>query len=549
MNASSVAPPVGLGATAAPPATTPLRNAEKSRKHSTCAFADRVARLVLDTHDLIVTNVEALKDPPGQQAVVAGCCVWWPPSPPHDANVPKKNSVFRGEEQGQLECVSVARGTKFVLIDLQQAVLSPHHTRPRLLRDMHAEVMAIKGFRHWLSSNLVRFCEAGATLHLYVSSAPCGDSIVRRFAKGGLGPSFPDMPPYQWPTVGEKIQRAPFRYTQKQDGQGAFQTKTCSAGGEAPPSSSSVEEVPLLATPESSVSSSRPCSAGTPERVESSLLEAANGFSPRQLQGGAAPQKPLLSCSDRLLKYQVCGFQGRPSKLQLKNAPDSTTTIRLATLTVGRKFSCHHLNRAVWERFSFSALPKSIQPHAAPPVSCLVTTVKLDNTIYEGQNSGARFEDGKCWWGVATSSTTTPKTAGLQQFAVPECGTSTLWNGELLESSAPVVPQDGVALSDKKDNDDESSGRGTKIADRRGLVARRFRFWTIRPDENNADHSTSIGGASAGDHDDHASKMGDSDKESWLLRTSDPQLRSRDTEYEKRKTELFRFFRFDGVTD
>ena len=54
---------------------------------------------------------------------------------------------------------------------------------------------------------------------------------------------------------------------------------------------------------------------------------------------------------------------------------DSIPDIRLATIVVGRKFSLHHLERALFLR-----LPKNLRKHT---VSCLVTAKKFDLSKFE----------------------------------------------------------------------------------------------------------------------------------------------------------------------
>ena len=54
---------------------------------------------------------------------------------------------------------------------------------------------------------------------------------------------------------------------------------------------------------------------------------------------------------------------------------DSIPDIRLETIVVGRKFSLHHLERALFLR-----LPKNLRKHT---VSCLVTAKKFDLSKFE----------------------------------------------------------------------------------------------------------------------------------------------------------------------
>merc|ERR1712061_361240 len=115
-----------------------IRKAEKDRKFSTCQFADRVFHCVTKQLDQIVqkghwpeealpyrniigNDIESKLE--RQQAVLAGFLVY-----------DKKIDL--------LECVSLGMGTKFI-----DGHLTNQTGKSDVVHDMHAEVLAKKGFK------------------------------------------------------------------------------------------------------------------------------------------------------------------------------------------------------------------------------------------------------------------------------------------------------------------------------------------------------------------------------------------------------------------
>ena len=94
---------------------------------------------------------------------------------------------------------------------------------------------------------------------------------------------------------------------------------------------------------------------------------------------GKSQSTHLLTCSDKLLLWQHLGFAAEYNVFGRRQNEfpivDSIADIRLATIVVGRKFSLHHLERALFLR-----LPKNLRKHT---VSCLVTAKKFDLSKFE----------------------------------------------------------------------------------------------------------------------------------------------------------------------
>ena len=141
--------------------STTIRHAEK-RRNSTCALADAIAKAALDAWRSLDVRTS-------RQTVVAAIVL---------------------QHQGGCTCLSLGAGTK---TPSRAAVVAGGDGA---LRDCHAEVLAVRAFRRYLYAALEdNGCDAfektaagvrlrpGAALFLYCSSAPCGNSTIRRWAK------------------------------------------------------------------------------------------------------------------------------------------------------------------------------------------------------------------------------------------------------------------------------------------------------------------------------------------------------------------------------
>ncbi|KAJ8605539.1 hypothetical protein CTAYLR_000098 [Chrysophaeum taylorii] len=134
-----------------------MRHAEKSRP-STHPLADAIARSTLEVFRAHACPVSA-------QTVVA--------------------SIVAVSDDGGVRVLAYGVGTKVAALDAIKA-----DTTGEVVRDAHAEVLARRGF--------VRYCyetpsplRAGERLALYASSAPCGNSTIRRWARRHAGTHAP----------------------------------------------------------------------------------------------------------------------------------------------------------------------------------------------------------------------------------------------------------------------------------------------------------------------------------------------------------------------
>ena len=286
------------------------RPGEKPRA-GTCAFADRVASCAIDAYARAKATTNASSP---LRTVLAAF-------------------VAHDEETDALRCVSLGVGTK------TRGREKDDDDGTRIV-DAHAEVLARRGLKRFLlretrertsasasalaltpaflevdeetdsgrgTARAVMRVKPGVSLHLYVSSAPCGNATVRRWAKGrgtkrrdDLGDSGVPREPH------EKLQRSAL-----DAGQVALCVKVIK--------SSKDEE--------------------TPEELRRMIDrgELAPGTAP--VKGVAG--KEALTCSDKLCVWNVVGYQGALVGRFLRDP------LYVDTITIGRKFSEPHLCRAM----------------------------------------------------------------------------------------------------------------------------------------------------------------------------------------------------------
>lgn len=262
---------------------------------------------------------------------------------------------------------------------------------------MHAEVLAKRGFVVYLKNvmqndqnNEFESCANNLTLHFYVSSAPCGNSVIKKWAKPTLGPAYEYLPDSNWPKPSDEK----FYYTAKSEGQGCLLTKGQSKHCET----KLMFEMPS-ATQLWSVTNA--CHKNNED------IGVQNETCVSPLQEDVT--HPSFTCSDKILFWQHLGWQGK----YLLNTGLFKKPLRLSTITVGRKYSEPHLRRALYGRYTPT---KNMLKKGAPlqnALTCLVTSLKLDESVYEGENTAedACFKDQRCyWWCTLKSSMNHRKT-------------------------------------------------------------------------------------------------------------------------------------------
>eukprot|EP00494_Astrolonche_serrata_P024922 UN25182 len=122
--------------------------------------------------------------------------------------------VLLEDPDGELTVISVGVGTKFLKKDLITQDISGD-----LVHDCHAEILAVKGFQQYLAKTLKLqriqtidnddqiFIQENGKLklhsafrfHFYTSTAPCGNAVLKKFCKGGIGPRDNKLDEYTYP--------------------------------------------------------------------------------------------------------------------------------------------------------------------------------------------------------------------------------------------------------------------------------------------------------------------------------------------------------------
>ena len=345
-------------------ASNRLRHAEKSRE-STCRFADLVAQASIDAYQRVVPA--SLQTSFASQQTVLAAFLVLNRSPGVTPN---------------LEVVSLGVGTKYMKgEDIEKDV------EGKCVHDCHAEVLARRGFLRFLlkeveelqSGNpalLLKVDDTDKALEarfmmqkykkiiLYTSSAPCGNAVLKRWAKGKKEKydSAWDDRPYEYPTPDhEKI-----LLQSLQQGQIAPLVKR-----EDPPDTTEATEV----EPDARCDKYGRIAPGTAQ------LETGRG--------------KLFSCSDKIAFWNILGVQGR-ELMRLIVDP-----LYLDVVVVGRKFSRPHLRRALCCRLQdfkptrFEQVGVAGNAYRLNHPAILCTGVKFDKGTLT-QTTNASFVETTC---------------------------------------------------------------------------------------------------------------------------------------------------------
>ena len=189
------------------------------------------------------------------------------------------------------------------------------------------------------------------SFHLYTSSAPCGNACVRKWAKSKKEKFLPEYSPDTYPD----IPHPKFFVTAKQDGQIAVMVKRYS-------------------------------DIGTEDSQDREGVDEINGC-PLSCAPANSGRGCLMSCSDKVAKWNSLGLQG---SLLIRFLD---TPVYLSTVTIGRKFSRAHCERALCCRLSEFQHRRFRIHH--PTLMC--TSVIFDDSIIDTSDSnGADFQFSGC---------------------------------------------------------------------------------------------------------------------------------------------------------
>jgi double-stranded RNA-specific adenosine deaminase len=329
-----------------------VRSAEADRL-SSCKFADAVALAAINKYR------EACSDElrrSYKQTVLAAFVLQVPKYAPPAASLDLSHGVAESGGRGAmaLEVVSLGVGTKF--LNAQQ--LLAYGSLPMgaaFLKDMHAEVLAKRGFQRFLLQECLvaiksitdgtvrssyiecidvltmelRFRE-GITVHLYSSSQPCGNASIKRWAKGKVPTQYPELSEQEYPLEVHPI----LHLTAVHEGQVLPLAKGCITAGIVGLESKGGDVLTdsLIADIE----------------AKALKIEHLPGTYPACLW---PLRTGIMSCSDKIAKWNALGVQGSLLSGVLSRP------IYLSTCVVGRKYSHAHLCRALCCRVSGFTYP------------------------------------------------------------------------------------------------------------------------------------------------------------------------------------------------
>ena len=403
-----------------------IRHAEK-RRTSTCRFADRVAQLSVDHYK---ATIPIEKRPP-QTCIATIIAHYRKNEDDHKTKDNDQNSIddkkYCSDAEGQMMWVlSMGVGTKFLSEsclreELENEVKDGYGSR---VRDMHAEVLARRAFRRQLTleiqedqrvletnrrasdrfgdndnkqgenpSVLVRSnglssrkrtdkcpkirykLRPGLTLHMYTSSAPCGNATLKKFCKMSKERFRDDLGSDEWPTTphepppGHSIKLGEFSLLVKKDNYQTSQRKSINnensskvgidskEGTTGAPRSSSTGPDGDLATTRKRMRNENEKSSNQITRASENSLKQHKSQTrrgkpwPATLSDDWAPPGTTIvgfrhkgsihTCSDKICRWNYLGLQGSLLAGLLEEP------LYLSSLTVGRKLSGSVCRRAI----------------------------------------------------------------------------------------------------------------------------------------------------------------------------------------------------------
>ena len=364
-----------------------IRHAEK-RRTSTCRFADRVAQLSVDHYKSTVP----IEKRPIQTCIATILAHYRQEEEDRDTNDYHDNQ----NREGILWIVSMGVGTKFLSeLSLQELVENDKENGyGSRVRDMHAEVLARRAFRRQLTleiqedlhgtinttthckhknpSVLVRcpntssegrdviryMLRPGVTIHMYTSSAPCGNATLKKFCKMSKERFQENLGPDEWPSAphdpppGHSIKLGEFSLLLKKDNSLSSRENKFESIGTATDLEVNDNRCKKRTRNEEHESQSKQKSMQGIESLQQKQSSKRRGKPwPASLSDDWAPPGTTIvgfrhkgsihTCSDKICRWNYLGIQGSLLASILEDP------IYLSTLTVGRKLSGAVCRRAV----------------------------------------------------------------------------------------------------------------------------------------------------------------------------------------------------------
>jgi double-stranded RNA-specific adenosine deaminase len=324
----------------------------EKRRLGTCVFADRVAQLSIDTFHATVPKSWREEH---SQACISTIVAHFPP-PAYDDTLHSLEPVM-----GHLQVMALGVGTKF----LSETTLREHETSSTSygtrVRDCHAEVLARRAFRRQITMELLKLCKTpyiashgnyrpilqrvsdnkplhsfqlipGVTLHMYTSSAPCGNASFKKFSKMTKETFMDELGFDQWPSthhapiIGHALTQGQFALLVKRD---------------------------VLSSVKKDVSSPSSQNDNHPVTESSchTRVSVDDDWCPPGTSTVAFNRGSIHTCSDKICRWNYLGLQGSLLSLFL-NQP-----LYLEGFIVGRKFSRCICQRAICCRAEEGACP------------------------------------------------------------------------------------------------------------------------------------------------------------------------------------------------
>jgi double-stranded RNA-specific adenosine deaminase len=390
-----------------------IRHAEK-RRTSTCRFADRVAKISVDHYKMTIPAEER----PSQTCVAT--------------------IVIYDSNDRSLRVMSMGVGTKFLSESVMQQQQQNNSTSKgnygRCVRDMHAEILACRAFRRQLllemlhdlkgdhyrqnndtsnikdqpnkksilrrSSTTTENTEKiqyklrpGITIHLYTSSAPCGNATLKKFCKMSKEQFQDELGPDEWPTTphqpppGHSVKLGEFALLLKKD------------------NSSKIEELQPTKKPRNNNTTS------TDHQPQDEKNRKGKPWPADVSDEWAPPGTTIVgfwhkgsihTCSDKICRWNYLGIQGSFLASMLEEP------LYLSTVTVGRKLSGAICRRAICCRLDHSRCPQINHSAVGSHVyrtnhpAVMGTAVYLDETgvvetSNESKGQDVRFHSTVSW--------------------------------------------------------------------------------------------------------------------------------------------------------
>ena len=316
-----------------------VRSAEASRTAS-CSFADRIANLSIAFYK---KQCPASLLASFQQTVLATIVM----------QAIDESGISSADCEGaksNMQIISMGVGTKVVSAERIMAHKTGHHV-DSIVRDSHAEVLARRGFMKYLYNQVTlyhkdnkdvdgsdaKFCiferkgsgcrltvKSGIRFHLYTSSQPCGNASIKRWAKVKPVRFRNDLSEDCFPL--DPHTRLQITPESRSEGQVALLVKRNN------PTSNEPARLSDTMTPDT--------------KTDASAVHIPAGTAlPSTGEGN------VMCCSDKIAMWNAVGIQGALLNTYIE-------PVYLSTITVGRKFSQVHCQRALCCRLQDFSYPE-----------------------------------------------------------------------------------------------------------------------------------------------------------------------------------------------